>query len=37
MNKTFFPPKIIIPIKTLKNTIWDLKLPKPAKEKNYTN
>ena len=37
MNKTFFPPKTITPIKTLKDTIWDLRLAKPAKERNYTN
>lgn len=37
MNKTFSPPKIITPKKTLKDAIWDLRLAKPAKEKNYTN
>jgi len=37
MNKTFSPPKKITPKKTLKDAIWDLRLAKPAKEKNYTN
>ncbi len=37
MNKTFFPPKAITPKPVLKDAIWDLKLAKPAKEKNYTN
>ena len=37
MNKTFSPPKIITPKPILKNAIWDLRLAKPAKEKNYTN
>jgi DNA (cytosine-5)-methyltransferase 1 len=37
MNKAFSPPKTITPKKTLKDAIWDLRLAKPAKEKNYTN
>jgi len=37
MNKSFSPPKTITPKKTLKDAIWDLRLAKPAKEKNYTN
>jgi len=37
MKKTFLPPCAISPIKTLKDTIYDLRLAKPAKEKNYTN
>jgi len=37
MKKSFLPPKNIVPIKTLKDAIEDLKLAKPAKEKNYTN
>jgi len=37
MNKTFFPPKEVLPLKTLKDAIYDLRLAKPAKEKNYTN
>ncbi|MCF7856294.1 DNA cytosine methyltransferase [Candidatus Gracilibacteria bacterium] len=37
MNKKFSPPKTISPKKTLKDAIWDLRLAKPAKEKNYTN
>jgi DNA (cytosine-5)-methyltransferase 1 len=37
MNKLFSPSKVITPKKTLKDAIWDLKLAKPAKEKNYTN
>ncbi len=37
MNKTFSPPKIITPKPVLKDAIWDLRLAKPAKEKNYTN
>jgi len=37
MGKKFFPPKKIIPKPILKNAIWDLKLAKPAKEKNHTN
>jgi DNA (cytosine-5)-methyltransferase 1 len=37
MNKTFSPPKAIIKKPTLKDAIWDLRMAKPAKEKNYTN
>lgn len=37
MKNTFVAPKAITPIKTLKDAIWDLRLAKPAKEKNYTN
>lgn len=37
MNKLFSPPKTIIPKPVLKDAIWDLRLAKPAKEKNYTN
>ena len=37
INKTFSPPKTITPKPVLKDAILDLKLAKPAKEKNYTN
>ncbi len=37
MGKSFVPPKPIIPKLTLKNAIWDLRLAKPAKDKNYAN
>jgi len=37
MNKTFSPPKTITPKPVLKDAIFDLRLAKPAKEKNYTN
>lgn len=37
MGKSFTPPKPIIPKLTLKNAIWDLRLAKPAREKNYAN
>lgn len=37
MGKTFAPPKEIIPKPTLKDAIWDLRLAKPAKDKNYAN
>ena len=37
MNKKFLPPQKIIPKPVLKDAIFDLRLAKPAKEKNYTN
>ena len=37
MGKSFIPPKPIIPKLNLKNAIWDLRLAKPAKDKNYAN
>jgi DNA (cytosine-5)-methyltransferase 1 len=37
IGKSFAPPKPIIPKLTLKNAIWDLRLAKPAREKNYAN
>ena len=37
MGKNFAPPKPIIPKLTLKNAISDLRLAKPAREKNYAN
>ncbi|MCK4635994.1 MAG: DNA cytosine methyltransferase [Candidatus Moranbacteria bacterium] len=37
MNTTFQPPKEINPKPILKNAIWDLRLAKPTKEKNYAN
>ena len=37
MGKSFMPPKPIIPKLTLKNAIGDLRLAKPAKDKNYAN
>lgn len=37
MKKTFSPPKEIKPKPTLKDAIWDLRLAKAAKEKNYAN
>lgn len=37
IGKTFTPPKEVLPKPTLKNAIWDLRLAKPAKDKNYAN
>lgn len=37
MNKTFVPPESISPKPVLKDAIWDLRLAKPAKDKNYAN
>jgi len=37
IGKSFMPPKPIIPKLTLKNAIGDLRLAKPAKDKNYAN
>lgn len=37
IGKTFTPPKEILPKPTLKDAIWDLRLAKPAKDKNYAN
>lgn len=37
MGKNFNPPKKITPKPVLKDTIFDLRLAKPAKEKNYAN
>lgn len=37
IGKVFTPPKKILPKLTLKDAIWDLKLAKPAKDKNYAN
>jgi DNA (cytosine-5)-methyltransferase 1 len=37
LNKTFSPPKTISPKPVLKDAIFDLRLAKPAKDKNYTN
>lgn len=37
LGKSFCAPKEIIPKPTLKDAIWDLRLAKPAKEKNYAN
>lgn len=37
MGKSFNPPKKIIPKPVLKDAIFDLRLAKPAKEKNYAN
>lgn len=37
MGKSFLPPKPITPKLTLKNAIGDLRLAKPAKDKNYAN
>jgi DNA (cytosine-5)-methyltransferase 1 len=37
MGKQFEPPKEILPKPVLKDAIWDLRLAKPAKEKNYAN
>lgn len=37
MGKQFVPPKEILPKPILKDAIWDLRLAKPAKEKNYAN
>ncbi|MDP2091165.1 MAG: DNA cytosine methyltransferase [Candidatus Gracilibacteria bacterium] len=37
MVKMFAPPKEILPRPILKDVIWDLRLAKPAKDKNYAN
>jgi DNA (cytosine-5)-methyltransferase 1 len=37
MNKNFLLQKHITPKPVLKDAIWDLRLAKPAKEKNYAN
>jgi len=37
IGKSFTPPKEIFPKPTLKDAIWDLRLAKPAKDKNYAN
>lgn len=37
IGKTFIPPREVLPKLTLKDAIWDLKIAKPAKEKNYAN
>jgi DNA (cytosine-5)-methyltransferase 1 len=37
MEKKFIPPKVDSNKLTLKDSIWDLRLAKPAKEKNYSN
>jgi len=37
MGKNFSPPKKITPKPVLKDAIFDLRLAKPAKEKNYAN
>lgn len=37
IGKVFEAPKPIVPRPNLKNAIWDLKLAKPAKDKNYAN
>lgn len=37
MGKYFTPPKKLIPKPILKDAIWNLRLAKPAKEKNYAN
>jgi DNA (cytosine-5)-methyltransferase 1 len=37
MRKSFIPPKEIFPKPILKEAIGDLKLAKPAKDKNYAN
>lgn len=37
MGKTFSPPKEILPKPNLKDAIWDLRLAKSAKDKNYAN
>ncbi|MFZ2726433.1 MAG: DNA cytosine methyltransferase [Methylococcaceae bacterium] len=37
MNKTFTPPKSVLPKPVLSDIISDLPAAKPAKEKNYTN
>lgn len=37
MGRIFSPPKMIYPKLTLKDAIWDLRLAKPAKDKNYAN
>jgi len=37
LGKTFSPPEEILPRPTLKDAIWDLRLAKAARDKNYTN
>lgn len=37
MNKRFYPPYETRPKPVLKDAIWDLRLAKAAKDKNYTN
>ncbi len=37
IGKMFIPPKEIVPRPTIKDAIWDLRLAKPAKDKNYAN
>lgn len=37
IGKAFTSPKEILPKTTLKDAIWDLRLAKPAKDKNYAN
>lgn len=37
IGKFFTPPKEVSPKPTLRDAIYDLRLAKPAKEKNYTN
>lgn len=37
LGKTFTPPEEILPRPNLKDAIWDLRLAKAAKDKNYTN
>jgi DNA (cytosine-5)-methyltransferase 1 len=37
IGKTFSPPKHITPKPNLKDAIWDLRMAKPAKDKNYAN
>jgi len=37
MNKEFHPPCRIKKVKNLKDAIWDLRMAKPAKDKNYAN
>ncbi|MBN1970183.1 MAG: DNA cytosine methyltransferase [Candidatus Delongbacteria bacterium] len=37
IGKSFIPPKEILPRPTLRDAIWDLRLAKAAKDKNYTN
>ena len=37
LGKTFIPPEEILPRPNLKDAIWDLRLAKAARDKNYTN
>ncbi len=37
MGKVFVPPKKVLPRLTIKDAIWNLRLAKPAKDKNYAN